>query len=214
MRSDGDRTGNGDALLLAARQLVGPPVQEVGIHRDHVEQLAQSSVGRLVPTETERDVLADREMREQAAVLRDVADAPLECAGPTRGHSRRSGRCGSCRRRAVRTPRSGAGRWSCHSRTDRRSRPFARPRRRGRATRGPGPGRMPSRSPRGRSQPCVIEPCDAPEEHADHRNRQQHHQERIGCRAGEVQVVDVAPELRRRGCASRWGRAAAWRSAR
>ena len=59
MRLDGDRAGKGDPLLLATRQLVGPSIQEAGIHRDHVEQLAQSCVRGLVPSKTEGDVLAD-----------------------------------------------------------------------------------------------------------------------------------------------------------
>src|SRR5262249_22978743 len=67
--------GQGHALLLAAGQLMWRPAGEAGRQADQLEQLRDAMVSApLLAREPEGDIVGDREMREQRAFLRDIAD--------------------------------------------------------------------------------------------------------------------------------------------
>ena len=70
--------GQRDPLLLATGQFVGPTVGHVGVEGDAVHQLKDAlGAGRTGQGQAETDVRRQRHVREQRAVLRDVADLPL-----------------------------------------------------------------------------------------------------------------------------------------
>ena len=72
-RFDGERPGEGYALLLATGELVGiAPFQPA--QPDHVQQLANPLPAPLTPGQAEADVLFHRQVREQAPVLGHEAD--------------------------------------------------------------------------------------------------------------------------------------------
>ena len=85
------RPGHGDALLLAARELVGPAMAEAA-EPDQLEQLGHPLPAPAPPGQPEADVLGDAEVGEEQALLGHVADAP--CGAPGRGAGRRR----TCRR--------------------------------------------------------------------------------------------------------------------
>jgi hypothetical protein len=70
----------GDALLLASRELRGPPRAEAG-ERDQLERatdlIAHLLFGHVLVLEAERNVLLDREVREQRVVLEDGVHVSL-----------------------------------------------------------------------------------------------------------------------------------------
>ena len=71
----GERTGEGDALLLPAGQLVGAAVPEPA-QPDEVEHLPDPRrTPPLGPGQAEGDVLAHGEVREERTLLRDEGDA-------------------------------------------------------------------------------------------------------------------------------------------
>ena len=57
------------------------------LHPDQRDQLVNAAAVARPPRQSEPDVLADRQVREQAALLRDVADAP-SLGGDKRGSGR------------------------------------------------------------------------------------------------------------------------------
>ena len=69
------RTGHGDALLLAARELVGAAMAEAP-EPDQLEQVGHALPAAAAARQPEADVLGDAEMGEEQAFLRHVADAP------------------------------------------------------------------------------------------------------------------------------------------
>ena len=78
-RIGGQRAGHADALPLSAGELVGPAMRVgVGRHADQLEQLAHASrdaiVRPLLEPRHDGDVVADREVREEADLLNHVAD--------------------------------------------------------------------------------------------------------------------------------------------
>ncbi len=82
-----ERTGDADALLLAAGELGGPAVaDERRIELDHLEQLVDTlpAMRSRVPAEqrrSDRDVLRDGHVREEADLLEDVADLAPQHVG-------------------------------------------------------------------------------------------------------------------------------------
>src|SRR6185369_2928016 len=88
LRLDRKRAREGDALALAARELVRVTFREV-VELHHREQpgdpgpdLGLVGAHRLRPhAQAERDVLEDRHVAEQGVVLEDEADAPLADVG-------------------------------------------------------------------------------------------------------------------------------------
>ena len=75
-RLRGERAGERHALLLAAGELVGPAVAEVGGQLDEVEHLGDAVGAACARSrQAERDVGRHVEVREERALLRDVADA-------------------------------------------------------------------------------------------------------------------------------------------
>ena len=71
---DGQRPGERDALLLAARELMGVAPGQLA-QPDQVQQLAHPVA--LVAAQPEADVAAHREVGEQRALLGDVAHAAV-----------------------------------------------------------------------------------------------------------------------------------------
>ena len=90
-RIDGERTGDPDALALAAGQLGGEAVAHLWVEPDQVQQLVDARIdARLVPADElrdGRDVLADRPVREQADLLDDVADVAAQLLGLAVAHA-------------------------------------------------------------------------------------------------------------------------------
>ena len=80
-RSDDQRPGQGDALLLASRELMGVATAEPS-EPDELDELLR--FGPLRPRDTEPDVAHDRQMGEQRTLLGYVPDAPV--LGPHRPH--------------------------------------------------------------------------------------------------------------------------------
>ena len=81
-RVGGERAGDPDALLLAARELARVAVRHVLLEPDELDQLERAGALALaVPAEQPRDggdVVGDRAVREQPGLLDDVADPPPE----------------------------------------------------------------------------------------------------------------------------------------
>ena len=74
-RVGGERPRERHPLALAARELVRHPLLEAG-EPDQLEQLGDARRRAAVPAvEPEGDVAADAQVREERALLRDVADA-------------------------------------------------------------------------------------------------------------------------------------------
>ena len=124
-----ERPGHRDALLLAARELVGPAMAEAA-EADQVEQLGHPLPAPAPPRQPEADVLGDVEVREEQALLRHVADAPA-----VRRHvvlavvERLADEHDPPAVGPARSRRSGAAAWSCRiprARARRRSRRPAR----------------------------------------------------------------------------------------
>ncbi len=82
----GQCAGQRDALLLAARQLPGPAVGEVG-QPDQLQHLRDAPAAAPRPVQPKPDVAGDGEVGEQRAVLRHQTDAaPLgRLVGPVTG---------------------------------------------------------------------------------------------------------------------------------
>ncbi|GAA2167606.1 hypothetical protein GCM10009845_29330 [Pedococcus bigeumensis] len=76
-RSGGEGAGDGDALLLPARQLVGAPAHQPGVEPEEAQELGDPlGVLAFGPGEAEGHVVGDRQVREEVALLRHVADPP------------------------------------------------------------------------------------------------------------------------------------------
>jgi hypothetical protein len=71
---DGQRPGQCDPLLLATGELVRVAAAQAG-QADRLQQVADGRAAALPPGQPEPDVGGHREVREQAALLRHVADA-------------------------------------------------------------------------------------------------------------------------------------------
>ena len=83
------RTGQRDALLLAAGELVGPSGAELPRQLDQVEDLVDAVSAPLLGRQAEGDVGGDVEVGEERALLRDVPDAAVlrrDGAGGAAGH--------------------------------------------------------------------------------------------------------------------------------
>ena len=79
-RLAGQRPGQCDALLLAAGQLVRSPLRHRLAQLDGVEQCGDPGAGLAgIAGEPVGDVLPDGQVREQRAVLGDVADVATVC---------------------------------------------------------------------------------------------------------------------------------------
>jgi hypothetical protein len=74
LRPDGEGTGQRYPLLLPAGELVRVATGEAG-QPGRVEQLGGALSAPVPPGQAEPDVRLDREVREKAALLRDIADA-------------------------------------------------------------------------------------------------------------------------------------------
>jgi hypothetical protein len=89
-RVHGQGPGHPDPLALAARELVGVAVADLGGQADHLQQLAHPGPGPLIVPAGQLghggDVLADGAVREQADLLDDVADAAPQLGRVDRGH--------------------------------------------------------------------------------------------------------------------------------
>jgi hypothetical protein len=72
---DGERPGERDPLLLPAGELMRIALAEPG-HADRVEQVNDHRATPFSSWQAEADVGGHRQMREQGAILRHVADAP------------------------------------------------------------------------------------------------------------------------------------------
>ena len=77
-RTSSQGPGEGNALLLPAGQLVRSPAADLAGQADEVEQLGDPSRATPVAAgQAEADVLLHREVREESALLGDVADAAI-----------------------------------------------------------------------------------------------------------------------------------------
>ena len=72
----GERTRQGDALLLAARQFVRTAGQQNAIKFDHVHQRQDTVLPVHAVRQTEPDIVGNAQMRKQRAILRDKTDVP------------------------------------------------------------------------------------------------------------------------------------------
>ena len=87
LRLANDRPAHGDALALAAREVLRLAIEE-GLEGEHARHLAHPCrplfLGHLVLLEGEAHVLGDRQLRVQGVVLEDHRDVPV--AGPHAAH--------------------------------------------------------------------------------------------------------------------------------
>ena len=87
----GQRAGQGDPLLLPSGELLGAPVGQGEGQPDQLEQLRRArAVTTLGTGQAEADVPRDGQVREQVALLGEVADA-----APLGGHRRTRARDGA-----------------------------------------------------------------------------------------------------------------------
>ena len=82
-----ERAGDADALPLTARQGIGHPTCEILRQIDQIEQVGDAGAGRLFACQpqADRDILGHGHVREQADILKDIADS---AAQRVRGGSR------------------------------------------------------------------------------------------------------------------------------
>ena len=73
--ADGERPGEGDPLLLPARELMRVAAA-VARQPDQLEELVDTVAAIRAAGKAEGDVASHAQVREQRAFLRDVADAP------------------------------------------------------------------------------------------------------------------------------------------
>ena len=91
-RRGGKRAGNADPLALPAGQRIGHPRSERLRQIDQIEQFGNAGLSCLLArqSQTDCDVLGDGHVREQADVLKDIADPAAQRVGGSRRHRLRA----------------------------------------------------------------------------------------------------------------------------